>query len=40
MYEINSIGHNYYSEFKQICFWKKVQAKSKELYDEQINFRF
>ena len=40
MYEIISIGRNYYSEFKQLCFWKKDRANPSELYDDQHELIF
>ena len=40
MYEIISIARNYYSEFKQLCFWKKDRAKPNELYDDQHELIF
>ena len=40
MYEIISIGRNYYSEFKQLCFWKKDRARKNELYDNQHELIF
>ena len=40
MYEIISIARNYYSEFKQLCFWKKDRAQPNELYDDQHELIF
>ncbi len=40
MYEIISIGCKHYSEFKQLCFWKKDRAKPSELYDDQHKLIF
>ena len=40
MYEIISIGRKYYSEFKQLCVWKKDRAQKNEFYDEQHELIF
>ncbi|MBR1734174.1 MAG: ParB N-terminal domain-containing protein, partial [Alphaproteobacteria bacterium] len=40
MYEIISIGRKHYSEFKQLCFWKKDRAKPSEFYDNQHELIF
>ena len=40
MYEIISIGRKHYSEFKQLCFWKKDRAKPNEFYDNQHELIF
>ena len=40
MYEIISIGRKHYSEFKQLCFWKKDRAKPNEFYDDQHELIF
>ena len=40
IYEIISIGRKHYSEFKQLCFWKKDHARKNELYDEQHELIF
>ena len=40
MYEIVSISRRHYSEFKQMCVWKKEQTKPNELYDNQYELIF
>lgn len=40
MYEIISISRKHYSEFKQLCFWKKDHATKNELYDVQHELIF
>ena len=40
MYEIISIGRKSYSEFKQLCFWKKDQARQNEFYKDQHELIF
>ena len=40
MYEIISICRKHYSEFKQLCFWKKDRARKNELYDNQHELIF
>ena len=40
MYKIISIARSHYSEFKQLCVWKKDRAQKSEFYDEQHELIF
>ena len=40
MYKITSIARKHYSEFKQLCVWKKDRAQKNEFYDEQHELIF